>query len=336
MMQIVFCKNFNTLTHPKFRYVIDALQLSHTRIGVLAWSPILASLKLDRVLLLKSLIGAKAFLTFMYQLLKEKLDAPCSPPSDIFSYLIRPPLHSGQQAPRKSELYAEAPLLIVGASDTTATALAALFYYLSRYPKAYSRVLDEVRNTFSHRDQVRMGATLNSCSYLRACINEALRLCPPISGPLLREVPYGGLIIDGMFVPGSYEVGVSPYAIQRNPEFFPNPQLYDPERWLGKDADPSATEKVARSQSAFMPFSVGSRSCVGQKLGTIEIMIITSRMLLEFDFEATDLCRDLEELPDYKIFDHLNAMKDGPMIQFHKRVSILGAEFKGDEKRAAI
>jgi cytochrome P450 len=223
------------------------------------------------------------------------------------------------------------------ASDTTSTTLAALFFYLSRYPDARSRVTNEIRSRFSTVEDVVMGPALNTCSYLRACVNEALRLCPPVPGPLLREVPSPGAVIDGLPIPGGgYEVGTCTYSIHRNPEYFPDPHTYMPERWLASNRKETGMKAIDRAHSAFAPFSVGSRSCIGKKLAMTEMMIIVATMLVKFDFEVADgpdgllggvraegaegMCR----VNDFQISDHLNAVKDGPMIKFRRRVGEKG------------
>ena len=113
MTQIVFGKNYQTLTKSTFREVIPALETSHLRVGVLAWMPLLGTLKLDRVLLTRSLLGAKKFLIFMYQIFRERMKAGADIQGDIFSFLLKAQNREGGQASSRQELSAEAPLLIV-------------------------------------------------------------------------------------------------------------------------------------------------------------------------------------------------------------------------------
>lgn len=65
--------------------------------------------------------------------------------------------------------------------DTTATALSALFFYLSRNAEAYSKLANEIRTTFASHAEIKGGPKLASCRYLRASIEEALRMSPPVS-----------------------------------------------------------------------------------------------------------------------------------------------------------
>jgi cytochrome P450 len=74
--------------------------------------------------------------------------------------------------------------LLVAGSDTSSSALAATFFYLSRNRDAYSKVAAEVRTAFKSRYEIRAGTLLNGCVYLRAAINEAMRMSPVVAQPL--------------------------------------------------------------------------------------------------------------------------------------------------------
>ena len=75
---------------------------------------------------------------------------------------------------------------------------ATLFYCLN-YPPALSRLKDEIRSVFADFDEIRSIQRLDSCQYLRACINEAMRLSPPVGAFLPREILAGGLSMISIF-----------------------------------------------------------------------------------------------------------------------------------------
>ncbi|KAK7963367.1 hypothetical protein PG996_008942 [Apiospora saccharicola] len=166
-----------------------------------------------------------------------------------------------------SELFGEALFFFPAAGDTTSTAIAALFFYLSRNPEVYKKLAQEIRSSFRNGSEIRSGPRLQSCRYLRACIDEALRMTPPVAGTLWRE-PYaneykkgGGepFTVDGHVIPPGTQVGVSIYAIHHEEAYFPKPFLFRPERWLESDA-----ETLKWMNMAFCPFSLGSRGCAGK------------------------------------------------------------------------
>ena len=82
-------------------------------------------------------------------------------------------------------------------SDTTASSLAATFFYLTHDRTAYSKVAQEVRSAFPSASSIRAGPTLNACVYLRAAINESLRMSPVVTQPLWREADPGGCVVAG-------------------------------------------------------------------------------------------------------------------------------------------
>ena len=87
-------------------------------------------------------------------------------------------------------------------------------------------------------------------------IKEALRLSFGVIGRLPRVVPEAGATFNGYYVPGGTVVGMSSWMMHRNPEVFPNPMKFQPERWLD-------SENYKRLDRHMVPFGRGSRMCVG-------------------------------------------------------------------------
>jgi cytochrome P450 len=129
------------------------------------------------------------------------------------------------------------PICEIG-GDTTATTLTAAFFYLSRNPSCYSRLTSEVRSKFPSGAEIQTGSLLSSCTYLRAVLDESMRISPPAAGTLWRELPVGDadsdepLIVDGHAVPTETWVGVNTYTIHHNEEYFPEPFAFKPDDGL--------------------------------------------------------------------------------------------------------
>ena len=207
--------------------------------------------------------------------------------------------------------------------------MAALFFYLTRFPTAYSKLAVEIRDRFSSVEDIQTGPDLASCNYLFACINEALRISPPAVGSHWREVEPEGLTVDGEFVPGGYEVGTCIYAIHHNEEYFPNSFDFLPERWL--PGFHSSEERLAAANKAFNPFSVGPRACIGRSLAMTEISVALARVIWLMDFRQSDGDLGLigEGMPgeingrhrvkEYQLASHLTSWSSGPMVEFRRR-----------------
>jgi cytochrome P450 len=142
-------------------------------------------------------------------------------------------------------------------SETTANSLSGLTARLLRDRRAYKKLVEEIRSEFETQEDI-THERITKLPYLNACINEGLRVHPPITPGLLRTVPPGGDYICGRFVPGGITVSVSSWAASHNPTNFRDPDEFIPERWL--DDSYSSDNKKATQ-----PFSLGPRVCLGKK-----------------------------------------------------------------------
>jgi cytochrome P450 len=215
--------------------------------------------------------------------------------------------------------------------------MAATLFYLVRHPAALSKVTSEIRTKFTSLEDIHQSATLNSCTYLRACIDEAMRLSPSVGGLLPREVLPGGMTIDGERVPEGIVVGTPHYAIHHNGEYFPEPFAYRPERWIvaaaGEDEKQGggvSQQAVALAQSAFCPFSVGPRGCIGKGLAYVEMSVTLARVLFLYDVRRAVGVADpgegkvgaewgREKVGEFQLVDTFTSLKDGPMVEFRRR-----------------
>ncbi|KAH4902845.1 hypothetical protein HBI80_129350 [Parastagonospora nodorum] len=248
---------------------------------------------------------------------------------DFFYYLLNAKDPETGAGFSMDELWGESNLLIIAGSDTTSTAMAGTFFYLAHNPIAMQKLCKEIREKFSDVEEIITGPKLGSCSFLRACIDETMRMTPPVAGALPRQILPGGMEIDGHHIPAGVDVGVPIYAIHHNPACFPRPFNYLPERWL---ADPSANplhDRLPDAQAAFNPFSIGPRGCIGKGLAYVELTVTIARVLYLFDMRlapGTSLGaggKDLEPgrtmANEYQIMDVFASKKDGPMLEFRAR-----------------
>lgn len=203
-------------------------------------------------------------------------------------------------------------------SDTTATQLAANFFYLTNNPRILSKLVHETRTTFSDVEEIRVGDKLSSCVYLSAVIEETLRINPSVPGILPREVLPGGITVCDEFFPAGVELSVPIYTLHHNPNYYPEPHKYVPERWLAKEND---EESLKLAADACNPFSYGSRICVGWKLAKMELHLVLARALYLYDIEYIGGGREDRlgsDVMEYKLMDHLAAGRSGPIILFKK------------------
>ncbi|KAL9067843.1 MAG: hypothetical protein Q9157_006676 [Trypethelium eluteriae] len=176
------------------------------------------------------------------------------------------------------EIAAEVSVFLDAGSDTTAIALTHVLYLLLKNPEKLARLRESLKACgqldIPWYDAVKQNA------YLRACLDESLRLLPPVSAGLQRKTPPGGSSVGGKWIAGNTLVSTSAYIAHRNPEVFPDPEAFLPERWLKDDAN--------EMQKYFIAFSAGARGCIGRNLTYLEQTVLLATLVRRYDFALPD------------------------------------------------
>ncbi|KAK7022167.1 cytochrome P450 [Favolaschia claudopus] len=173
---------------------------------------------------------------------------------------------------------------IVAASDTSTTTMTSVVWFLLSHPAYYQRVQEELDRVIPSGDNLPDSDKQSHLHFVTACINESLRLHPPLPSGGTRKVPMkaGGRSIAGRFVPEGTSIAIPCYSLHRNPEYFSYPDQFLPERWL-------PDSKLERHNvSAFMPFSIGPATCAGQKFAKLELTMVLSALFRCFDLKFAD------------------------------------------------
>jgi cytochrome P450 len=327
MATFIFSGKYNMLERTQYRYVVKCIEESNIRVSSLLQAPILKSFRLDKLLFPRAILARNMFLNFVGKLLRDTKKNDRSQRKDLFEMLSHAVDPESGKGFSREEIVAESVTLVVAGADTSATAMAAIFFYLSRNPDAYSRAAAEVRATFSSVEDINSGAKLNSCRYLRACIDEAMRMSPSVGQSLSREAPEGGAVVDGDFIPAGCDVGVPIYSLHHNEDIFEDPFLYNPDRWLAsKD-----TQQMKDMLSAYNPFSVGPRSCMGKGVALVEMMATFAVVMFRLDFKIDE--KDISggkhggeygrhRANEFQLRDHITSAKEGPILRFRSRVVV--------------
>jgi cytochrome P450 len=161
-------------------------------------------------------------------------------------------------------------------SDTTAIALTHALYYLLKNPDKLYKLREELDTCLGDDNTIPAYAAVKNVAYLRACLDESLRLSPPVSFGLERKTPSEGTSISGKWIAGDTLVSVPAYLAHRDPSIFPDPEKYMPERWI--------TEESRTVQKYFIPFSTGARGCIGRNISYIEQHVLLASLLRRYEF----------------------------------------------------
>ncbi len=116
---------------------------------------------------------------------------------DFMTYMMRKDRNG--EGLSETEIFANSPLIVGAGSETSATALAGLFFHLAQTPWAYKAVTDEIRTKFSSTDEIN-AQRVSSLEYLIVCIDETLRIYPPVCESPPREST-ADTVVDGNFFP---------------------------------------------------------------------------------------------------------------------------------------
>ncbi|KAF6203038.1 hypothetical protein GE061_003451 [Apolygus lucorum] len=155
--------------------------------------------------------------------------------------------------------------------DTTASALLFALFELGLNPDVQDKAYQEQVDIFGFDDRNVTTEDLGKMNYLEQVIKEVLRLYPSV--PFWSRMISEDLKLpNGMIVPADTVVDIMPHIIHRNPMYYPNPNVFDPERF-------SPEQSVGRHPFAFIPFSAGPRNCIGQRFAMMEMKTALSTLL---------------------------------------------------------
>jgi cytochrome P450 len=159
------------------------------------------------------------------------------------------------------EIASEAADHLLAGVDTTSDSLMFLIWALSlpKNLKFQEKLIQEVTamsTSMLDGHGIPTAEETGKLPYLDAVIKETLRLYAPLPASEPRSLPID-CVIDGYKIPANTVVGMSPYSLHRKAEVFPDPLVFNPERWLGDAKD------VAEMKKWFWAFSSGGRMCIG-------------------------------------------------------------------------
>lgn len=341
MSKVVFGKEYNLLRDGEHCPFIKDIKRSNVRLAVFFNDRSVRSWRPDKWLFSKAMKSRNAFLSYISCFLSNQKGRDASQKKNLLTTLQHAKDPETDDSLSLSEMRSEAAALVAAGKlqnllsldtfrssltpsqlgmETTSTAFASIFFYLSHFPEVRERLTTEIREAFPSPNDIKLGPKLSSCKYLQACISESMRMSPPAGGPLWREVQIGGATINGHPFPAGSDVGMGVYAVHRNADIFPD--LYDskPERWM--------QEGNSVMRSAYVPFSTGQRGGVGKLLSLTELTLGTAYLVWCYDMRiAEGILGDVgsggkklgmghQRRDEFQLYNHINSASDGPYIVF--------------------
>jgi cytochrome P450 len=201
------------------------------------------------------------------RILQARRDSPSDDRGDVVSALLAAAAEPDGLTP--AEVHDQVITLMMAGHETTANALSWTLYLLSDHPEAERALHAELDGLGGRRPGYEALAELG---YTRAVITESMRLFPPawiLPRTLTEDADFAG-----WHAPAGTIVAVSPLLMHHDARCFPDPERFDPARWLDE-------RRHAVPHHAYLPFGTGPRSCIGEQFAwaeaTTALAVICSR-----------------------------------------------------------
>ena len=156
--------------------------------------------------------------------------------------------------------------------ETTSTLLGYMAHVLVSYPEVQEKLRDEVTELFGIEGH--FGYNTLHLPYMDAVMNECLRMYPPVTSFVTRRAEKD-FKYKNMIIPKGTSVQVSVYLLHHDPEYWSEPETFDPERWMGE-------RKKDIKPLAFQPFGHGPRICIGMRFALLEAKIVIANLLTKY------------------------------------------------------
>ncbi|XP_054706878.1 probable cytochrome P450 49a1 [Uloborus diversus] len=183
--------------------------------------------------------------------------------------------------------------MLMAGIDTTSHTVGFMLYHLSKHPDKQEILFDELKRLLPNKGDRISPEVFSELRYLKSCLKESIRLDPIVRGNA-RTLDHD-VVVSGYRVPAGTTIFVILQQICRSEKYFKNANQYIPERWLDKDEKPS-------NPFSYVPFGIGTRSCVGRRLAELEIICLIAQILrnfkLEYHHEDIDMHTRLVNIPD--------------------------------------
>lgn len=195
-------------------------------------------------------------------------------PTDLLQAFIEaedPESEKARMTPH--EVATESIAMQLAGSESTSFVTSWVIHLLTLYPQHLRRCVEEVRGQFPLDHLVNFDDCRKSLPFLEACIYETLRYSPITSGFMPRINNATGITIRSHYIPPGIEVAINLHGAHVNKDVWDDPYAFDPSRFLEND----------EAKRNVFAFSYGHRNCIGRNLAWVEMMVILSNILKDYD-----------------------------------------------------
>ena len=193
--------------------------------------------------------------------------------SDFISTMLNARTGENGETLSYAEIRDETKTLLLAGHETLGVALSWVFYALSQHPQVQEKLEEEL-------DRVLVGRTptiedLDQLTYTKMVVDEVLRHYPPVWGVVRDAVQDDE--IGGYHIPAGSTLFIAPYVTQHHPDYWENPDVFDPERF-------SPAKATKRPRYAYFPFGGGPRQCIGNYFAVLQMQLVLATISQQYRF----------------------------------------------------
>ncbi|XP_046749213.1 cytochrome P450 4C1-like [Diprion similis] len=176
-----------------------------------------------------------------------------------------------------NELRDEVDTFLFAGHDTTAAAISWALFCIGNNPDVEEKIHEEHLRVFGDSLEAATLQQINELKYLERVMKETMRLFPPV--PSVGRIITEDMDIAGYKIPIGTNITIDMYQIHRDPKHWPNPEKFDPDRFLPENSH-------GRHPYAYVPFSAGPRNCIGQRFSMLEQKIVLTAVLKQWRIKS--------------------------------------------------
>ncbi|XP_072165418.1 cytochrome P450 4V2-like [Diadema setosum] len=173
--------------------------------------------------------------------------------------------------------------------DTTAALAYWAMFLIGHHTKVQRKLHQELDEIFGDSDRPVTSDDLQKLTYLACVLKETLRIFPSV--PAIGRDILEDCVIDGKLLPKGSLALVAIGAVHRDPLYFPNPLMFDPDRFLPENS-------AKRHPYAYIPFSAGPRNCIGQRFAMMEDKVLVATVLRRFSVESLSSIEEVRPMAE--------------------------------------
>lgn len=194
--------------------------------------------------------------------------------AELLDALLRATDPEGRPLLTDEEIRDEILTVILAGHQTTALMMTFTAHQVAAHPHVQRRLQEEADRVLGG-ELARIEHAL-ALTYTAATLKEVLRLYPPVVG--VDRLALRPMTLGPHEIPAGADVAIMTYVVQRDPRWYPEPEVFRPERWLGGDAPP---------RFAYLPFGAGPRTCVGNHFAMLEGTLLLATLAQRLHLHPT-------------------------------------------------